>query len=66
MDFEGILFTLLALALYGFIVYLITTYIPMSEIFKQVINVICVVLVITYVISIFTGHAQLIHFGGFK
>lgn len=56
MDIVSILVTLLVIALIGFIVYLITEHIPMPPIFKQVIIVICAILIILYVISLLTGH----------
>jgi len=44
---------LLALALVGFLVYCIITYIPMPQIFKTGIIVIATVLIIMYLIRIF-------------
>ena len=55
MDLVGLVMTILALALVGFLVYLIITYIPMPEIFKTVIYVVVAVLVILYVLSLLTG-----------
>ena len=43
---------ILALALVGFLVYLITTYIPMPQAFKTVIIVIVVVMLILYVMRV--------------
>ena len=60
MDLVSIVVTLLAVALCGFLVYLIITYIPMPELFKQVIVVACVVLVILYLLSLLTGHSALL------
>lgn len=45
----------LVLALVGFLVYLITTYIPMPPIFKTAITVIVVVAVILFLIQRFSG-----------
>jgi hypothetical protein len=44
---------ILMLALIGFLVYLITTYIPMPDIFQKAIIVIAIVLVILYLIRLF-------------
>jgi len=41
------------LALLGFLVYLIVTYIPMPDLFKKAIVVIAVVFVILYLIQLF-------------
>ena len=40
--------TVLVLALIGFIVYLIITYIPMPEMFKQVLMVVVAILIILW------------------
>jgi len=44
---------LLTLAVVGFIVYLIVTYIPMPQIFKTGIIAIAVIIVILYLIQLF-------------
>jgi predicted membrane channel-forming protein YqfA (hemolysin III family) len=44
---------ILTLALIGFVVYLITTYIPMPAPFKTVIYVIVAVVLILYLMSVF-------------
>jgi len=44
---------ILTLAVIGFLVYLITTYIPMSPLFKNVIFVIVAIVVILYVMRAF-------------
>ena len=44
---------LLTLALVGFLIYCIITYIPMPDVFRKVIIVIAVVLVIMYLIQLF-------------
>jgi hypothetical protein len=46
---------ILLLALIGFVVYLIVTYIPMPEIFKQVLMVIVAIVLIYWVASILLG-----------
>jgi hypothetical protein len=46
----------LVLALVGFLVYLITTHIPMPPIFKTAIQIIVVVAIILYLISRFAGN----------
>lgn len=45
----------LVLALVGFLIYLITTHIPMPPIFKTAIQIIVVVVVILYLIKRFGG-----------
>lgn len=45
----------LLLALVGFLVYLIVTYVPMPAIFKQVITVFVAVALIIWLISVFLG-----------
>lgn len=57
MDLVSIVTTVLVLALIGFLVYLIVTYIPMPEPFKQVIIVVVVILLVLYVLALLTGHA---------
>ena len=47
----GLLILLLYVALFGFIVYLIVTYIPMPAPFKQIIMVIAAILLIIWLIS---------------
>lgn len=44
---------ILTLALIGFLVYLIITYIPMPDIFRKVIIAIAVIMLILYVIRLF-------------
>jgi hypothetical protein len=44
---------ILGLAIVGFLVYLIITYIPMPEIFKTAIVAIAVILIIVYLIQLF-------------
>jgi hypothetical protein len=63
MDLVSIVVTLLVFALIGFLVYLIITYIPMPEPFKQVIVVVCVILIILYLLSLVTGHVSPIRLG---
>ena len=57
MSLVAILVTLLMIALIGFAVHLITTYIPMPDPFKQLIIVTCVVLIVLYLIAVLAGHA---------
>ena len=59
MNPEGILMVILMLALIGFIVYLIITYIPMPEIFKQVLMVVVAILLILWVMSLLVGSGSL-------
>ena len=49
----SILYLILGLAVVGFILWLITTYIPMPEIFKNVIIVIAVIALIFYLLNHF-------------
>lgn len=58
MDLVSILTVILVLALIGFVVYLIRTYIPMPEIFQQVLMVVVAVLLIVWVIGMVTGHVE--------
>ena len=58
MGLPEIASTILMLALIGFVVYLIITYIPMPAIFSQVIMVVTAVALIIWVIGVFTGNAQ--------
>ena len=44
---------LLTLAIVGFLVYLIVTYIPMPDIFKTIIVALAVIIIIIYVLRIF-------------
>jgi uncharacterized membrane protein len=46
----------LALAIIGFLVYLITTYIPMDPMFKTAIHIIVIVAVVLYLLQRFAGH----------
>jgi hypothetical protein len=55
MTLSGLVIALLSLALIGFLVYLIITYIPMPEIFKQVIMVAVAILVILYLLMLLNG-----------
>ena len=61
MDITTIVMALLVFALLGFLCYLIVTYIPMPEPFKQVIIVVLVILIILYLLGMVTGHASLPH-----
>ncbi len=44
---------ILTIALLGFLVWLVITYIPMPEIFKKAIVVLVVILVILYLVQLF-------------
>ena len=67
MDPVGILTVILVLALIGFLVYLITTYIPMPPIFSQVIMVVVAVLIILWVMSMLLGGgAPTLHLGEYN
>lgn len=60
MFIVAILTTLLIFALIGFVVHLIVSYIPMPDIFKQVIIVCSAIFIITYIIMVISGKAQLV------
>lgn len=47
---------ILTLAVVGFLVWLIVTYIPMPDLFKKVIIVIVVILVVLYLLRMFGFH----------
>lgn len=64
MDFVGIILLFLGFALFGFMVYLIVTFIPMPDIFKQVIPVAAAVVIILYLLMLVTGTVELPHLGG--
>ena len=67
MDIVTIITVVLEMALCGFMVYLIVTYIPMPEIFKQVIQVGVAILLILYVLGLLSGHvAPVVMFRGVK
>lgn len=53
----AILVTLLLIALVGFVVHLIVSYIPMPAPFQSVIIVACVVLIVLYLISALAGYS---------
>lgn len=53
----SILVTLLLIALIGFCVWVIVTYIPMPDIFQKLIIVVCVVLIVLYLISLLSGYS---------
>ena len=47
-----LIYFVLAVAIIGFIVYLIITHIPMPEIFKQVLIVVCAVVILLWLLRI--------------
>lgn len=50
---DGMISLLLTLAVVGFLVYVIVTYIPMEPIFKTAISVIAIILVLLYLVKLF-------------
>ena len=58
MTLTALVSAVLVLALLGFLVYLIVTFIPMPEIFKTVIMVVVAVLVTLYVLGLVTGQTN--------
>ncbi len=59
LSLVGMLKALLILALVGFVVWLIITYIPMPDLFKKVLMVVLAVLVILWLISAIGGGGDL-------
>jgi hypothetical protein len=55
----GLVLLILMLAILGWLTYLITTKIPMSDIFQQLIQVVVVIVVVIYVLGLITGKASL-------
>jgi hypothetical protein len=53
----GLISIVLVLAVIGFVVYLITTYIPMPAPFAQVIVVVVVIVCVLWVLSLLMGHS---------
>lgn len=53
----GLLYLVLEIALVGFVVWLITTYIPMPAIVKTIIYVIVAIVAVLYVLSLISGGA---------
>lgn len=60
MDLMGLVVLVLVLALVGFLVWLILTYIPMPDLWKKLIVVVLVVFVVLYLIGLLTGHATIL------
>ena len=52
--------TILVLALVGFLIWIITTYIPMPDLVKTLIYVVVAVVVVLYLLQMLTGHAALL------
>ena len=63
MDPINILYMIVFMALVGFAVYLVTTYIPMAEIIKQCILVLVAVMMILWVIGVIAGRIPPMHLG---
>lgn len=59
MDLTGIILLVLALAVIGFLVNLITTKIPMDDTIKQIIIVIVVVVMVLYCLGLINGNLSL-------
>jgi uncharacterized membrane protein len=55
MTLAGILTAILIIAIIGFVLWLIITYIPMPDPIRQVIIVVVVVLIIIWLISVIAG-----------
>ena len=56
---ESIIVAVLCLAIVGFLVYLITKYVPMAEPFRQVIIVFVVVVLVLWLLAVLFGRASL-------
>lgn len=59
MDLIGLVHLILILALVGFLVYLIVTYIPMPDIFQKVIMAVIAIVVILYLMQMVGAGAPL-------
>lgn len=59
MDLIGLVHLILILALVGFLVYLIVTYIPMPDIFQKVVMVVIAIVVILYLMQMVGAGAPL-------
>lgn len=55
MNPSALLSMVLVVSLVGFVVYLIVTYIPMPQIFKQVLMVVVAVVLVLWVIGLLIG-----------
>ena len=51
----GLIGLIVLLAVVGFLVYLVTNYVPMAEPFKKAIVVIVVIVLVLYVLQLFVG-----------
>ena len=59
MDLMALVTLLIVLAVVGFVVWLIVTYIPMPEPFRKVIIVIVVLVLLLYVVQLLLGGATI-------
>jgi len=59
MDLVGLVTLILILALVGFLVWLITTKVPMDETFRSLIVVVTVIFAVLYELGLLTGHTTL-------
>lgn len=59
MSLESLVITILVIAIVGFLVYLITTRIPMDESFKQLIIIVIVVFIVLWILGALTGYTSL-------
>jgi hypothetical protein len=62
----GLVLLVLALAVLGFLVHLITTKIAMDDTFKQLIQLAIVVLVVLYLLAVIVGQAPLPSLGALR
>jgi hypothetical protein len=59
MTIESLVMLILVIALIGFLIYLIVTYIPMPELFRNLIIVLCVIVFVLYLLGLLSGNASL-------
>jgi hypothetical protein len=50
-----LIYLVLGLALIGFVVWIIVTYIPMPGLFKQLIIVLVAIVIVLYLLNVFAG-----------
>lgn len=55
MDLVGLIVLILTLAVIGFLVHVVTTQIPMPDLFKQTIVLVVVIAIVLYVLGILIG-----------
>ena len=56
---ESLIVVVLSIALVGFLVYLVTKYVPMAAPFRDVIVVVCVAVIVLWILAVLLGHAAI-------